>query len=242
MSTFKHKQENFKRMVQRLVDFSGLGVDLLTNVATYASCLPRKGTAIIDEVIFTAQMQKMFELTDSLMVSRLYQVAKNSKDHKGKVTVEDYCKMLCIFLSPDLDRKIDFVFKVYDLDGNDSLGYETEMIGLLRSTALAMIEEMSELDEVLRDISDIVMLLTDKDRNKVITLNEFRELVKRNILTLQFLGSCLPLEKTLNDFVKPLTGVHMDEIAEKFKDERKISLRDVEIHKEGLYPIRLEMV
>jgi len=242
MSSFKNKQGYLKRMIQRLSDFSGFDTDFLQNLVTYASCLPAKGSDIIDETVFTAQMGRMFKLTDSLMVSRMYTVCKTSEDRHSKLTIEDYCKMLCIFMSSDLDIKVNFVFKIYDLDGDGKIDSKRDMVGLLRPSLLSIIEEMSDLHDNMRDIIDMVLNCGELKRNKALDLNEFRTLVHRNILALQLLGPCLPSQQNVELLRKSLTGIFMDDVAELFKDERTFSLRACALLKKSLYPVRLAFI
>ncbi|XP_005106321.1 EF-hand calcium-binding domain-containing protein 1 [Aplysia californica] len=238
MSTFKRMQDDFNQMVDRLQEYSGLDKHLLKNIAMYAKCLPRKDSDMIDEPIFMAQMSNRFKLSNSFMISRIYSVTKTAK--AGHATVEEYCRLICTFLTDSLDTQIDFVFRVYDTNQDGGIS-QLELVQLLRPCVTSSDEDV-DLDEALRELIEVVMQATDTNQNGTIDLEEFRQLVKKDILMLQCLGPCLPHQQVVKQFRKLIEGKAANEGAETFANERKKSLKEVEIKsKEGLYPIKLEL-
>lgn len=58
-------------------------------------------------------------------------VKKVKRSQSKILSVEEFCKLVCIFLTPDLDLKINFVFSVYDVDSDGFLN-RNEVYSMLK--------------------------------------------------------------------------------------------------------------
>ncbi|XP_059162780.1 calaxin-like [Physella acuta] len=243
MTSFKRILAATKRQVNRLVEFSGLDVGLVENILQYAQQLPKQKGGDIDLLVFMAQMSKQFELNSTFLIQSMFESLKKPK--ASMMTVEEYCRCVCLFLSDNLEIKMDYVFNVYDINRDGSLEW-TELYTLLRPCILSTESEDSETDveDSLRDLIDIVIKITDLDNNGQIDCTEFKKLVKSNILYLQFLGPCLPLEQVADNFKAKMIGKTPYQIKLEFADERHISLCEIKIAPEEsqqLYPVPLDL-
>ncbi|CAL1538107.1 unnamed protein product [Lymnaea stagnalis] len=224
-TSFGRLQEQSQRLTKLLMDFSGFDESLVMNILIYAKCLPRpEAPNEIDELVFTSQMLKVFNFTSPVMVSLMFGAVKNQK--LGYVSIEEYCKLICIFLTENLDQKTNFVFKVYDLNQDGEINFQ-ELYYFLRPCVILTESEDMEAEEATRELIEIVLKVTDIDESGSIDLQEFKRLIKNNVLYLQLLGPCLPIPSSVQRFRERLEGKGTHEIRTMFKHERQESLQEL---------------
>ncbi|CAG5114794.1 unnamed protein product [Candidula unifasciata] len=248
MGTFRALQNRAAAMNQRLVEFSGLEPELVENILQYAKSLLKSSSNEIDETVFTAQMVDQFEITSTFMVSQMAEALKKGNKNflatseSGRqrgIPLEDFCRMVCTFLSQKLDIKINWVFGVYDTNNDGSLS-KLEMHILLKPCVLHT-EDM-DLDEAIRDLIEIVMSVVDVNKNGLIDLEEFRHLVKTNILYIDLLGQVLPRDHVVKKFLQKIKNKSPNQVAMLFQNERARALTEAPLSKPpALYPIQLEI-
>ncbi|GFR87043.1 EF-hand calcium-binding domain-containing protein 1 [Elysia marginata] len=196
MSTFKEIRKRANALAQEISLFTGVKKSLVLNVIHYAKQLPRPGNPdCIDELIFMAQMNVRFGITSKFHIQLIYDAVKDKK--LKYLRVADYVKMVCIFYSDDLTLKVDFVFSIYDYGGDGNIQTH-EMNMLLRTTIVSVGDE--EPEEQLKELIDIVINLMDTNQDGKISVDEFRDYVRNDILYIQLLGQVLPLEHVIERY------------------------------------------
>ncbi|KAH9488340.1 EF-hand calcium-binding domain-containing protein 1 [Bulinus truncatus] len=222
----------------------GLERWLVQNIVQYANQLPKNKGGEVDLLIFTAQMAKYFDINSPYIIQLMYE--NNRRKMKSKaMTVEDYAKCVCMFLSDSMDLKVEHVFRVYDFNGDGVLDL-ADMNNLLKPCILKTeYGDDSEIEESLRELVEICTKVIEQDSNKGnLDVHMFRKLVKQDSLYLELLGRCLPSEKNAEIFKAKLTGKTPYQISLMFADERATSLSEnvqVTEVKSPLYPIPLDM-
>ncbi|KAH9488332.1 hypothetical protein Btru_063733 [Bulinus truncatus] len=242
MSSFRRVQEQSCRFVTKLEEFSGIQRYLIENIIQYAKQLTKDDHGEIDSVIFMSQMAKQFEIYSSTLLLSMYESLKKPKS--TGVSLEEFCKCLCIFLSDRIDIKADFVFRVYDYN-KDGILNKYEVQTLLKPCMEA--QEHDEAEESVRELTDLVFKMLNKDGDGNVHMEEFRKLVKNNSTYIELLGRCLPSEKSLQRFIGRLSGKTPYEVRAEFSQEKYETLDGIKrvngsIKKESkLYPVILDM-
>ncbi|KAH9488341.1 hypothetical protein Btru_063746 [Bulinus truncatus] len=244
MTSFKRIMEHCEKQINKLAENSGLKRWLVENVIQYANQMTKNKSNEVDYLIFMAQMSRQFDINSSVMIQSMYETLKKSKAQY--MTVEEYARCICLFLGDDIDAKVEYVFRVYDLNHDGGVEWH-ELYTLLRPCIVhteVTEDNDNDTEESLRELIDMVLKVTDLDMNGVINLDEFRKLVKTNILYLQLLGPCLPSENSVLNFRNKLTGKTPFQVSQYFSEERMFSLSELQdntSYKEQLYPIKLEL-
>ena len=102
-----------QKLFERIYNAFDLKEEIVRNVLAYVKCLPKPGTDIIDKNVFVAQMQRHFNLTDTVLLERMYRVC--CLDEKStRVFIDEFVELICIFLTSIRDLKVQFVFRVYN--------------------------------------------------------------------------------------------------------------------------------
>jgi len=230
---FEHLYRNFD-----------LKEDLVRNVIAYVKCLPKAGSEVIDKNIFDAQMKRHFKLTDVVLLERMYHVCCID-DRNCKVMIDEYCELICIFLTQNRDLKVQFVFRVYNWRGDGFLSKKD-----LEYFIKPMVSQVNAVDENDEDNAwqyfvEMLVNICDQNHDDQVELDEFRELVGQNILMMTCLGPCLPNEEeriAFNALLKDKTNI---ETSAMFRFERRISLCQPKIVRiEGIqsyYPVQFEL-
>ena len=225
--------DEFERLVDQLMDNSGLSKQIVKNIIIYARMLANPETLQIDDYIFAGELSSTFGISDSFMVNNIYNniIFQNCKFLKNPyMTISQYSRVVCAFLSADLGCKADLVFDVYDMSHDGEISkYELKV--LLKPTVVQMMQlyphefvdsEEEELDELIR----WVLKLMDLDHNGSIDKDEFKHLVKyKDDMILQMLGPCLPEEIHLRNFREKITGKSGRDVALLFGGKRQSLLR-----------------
>ncbi|BFZ25661.1 hypothetical protein BsWGS_28700 [Bradybaena similaris] len=234
MTSFKKLQELQAEMKNRLVLFSGLEPDLVENVMQYAKNLVQPDTQDITDNVFVAQMMNRFQITSTVMVSQMFEVKSRT------IPLEDYCWCICVFLSDEMDQKVDWVFSVYDANDDGQLS-KMELYILLKPCVLQT-EDM-ETEEAIKDLIDIVMTVVDRNKNGMVDLEEFRALVKKNVLYIDLLGQCLPHKHVVKSFLRKIKNKSPMEVSKIFEEERQKGLMQPVRPgaEDDLYPIHLDL-
>ncbi|BFZ14039.1 hypothetical protein BsWGS_17079 [Bradybaena similaris] len=187
-------------------------------------------------------VDKVMTYTECLKSPTSHEISMNINNCRGgsrkSVTVEEYSRMICIFLTSDVDIKINFVFDVYDLD-SDGLLTKLEVHTLLMTT---ISQAGDEQDEMLKDLIEIVMKVVDRDGSGTIDLSEFRDLVKKDVLYIELLGQVIPddtgIQMFKNSFLKK-TDKQMKDFFARERAKNVVSCSDTQ-KEETYYPLKLE--
>lgn len=224
-------------MANKISQETGVELCVVSNVIQYAKNLvPEDNADVIDEKVFVAQMGLRFGITSRYHIQLMFECKRMKKATKKHMTLEDYVRIVCIFQSPILDVKIDFVFAVYNFKQSGFLEV-SEITALLR-TSIIHTGEDTDPDDALNELVNLVLSVTDTNQDGLISPDEFRAFVKHDILCIQLFGTVLPNERILEKFHNLMKYSQPHQIKERFADERMICLSEFSIHKKEnkLYP------
>ncbi|BFZ14037.1 hypothetical protein BsWGS_17076 [Bradybaena similaris] len=240
MTSFSAMQRLRRGLIDKLLEFSnGLDDSTVDKIITYAECLVTGDNQEISMTKFMSEMTHQFSLNSYYMITTIFDVFNISRRGTRKsLTLEQYCKLICTFLTTNLDVKIDFVFSVYDVD-QDGFITRAEAYTHLKPT---IPQEDDEQEDMLKELIELVLKAVDRDGNGRIDLEEFRELVKKDVLCIELLGQCLPEEKDVQKFKNKLLNKSSYEVKELFEAEQaKLGQEYFGFGKpQSYYPIKLE--
>jgi len=221
-------------------------IEVVKNVITYTRSLKDK-TGHIDENVFRSVMYQRFALSAPHMLSRMFVVASKKDRSPFTVNVEDFSELLLIFLTKDVSIKADFAFNVYDTN-NRGFFTKADLRVLLAPmvNGISADEDFENEEELLKYFVDLVCKKIDLDQDNNIARWEFQDLVKRDILMLNFLGPCLPERKHVEAFTKLVTNKPNFEVQAYFRHERGTVLNHPDLSQirttmSRLYPFPLEL-
>jgi len=250
-NTFKSIRESFTEDVSNLHrQFADIPLNLVEGIITYCRCLSSDEVDyIIEQNVFDAVMSKRFNLTAKSMLERMFIVASKGVRPPVKMTVMDLAELILLFLCSQnfIKEKADYVFSVYDINNRGCLTKSD-----LRSVLAPMLVDVSLGDDVDDDedlvgsFVDLVEARIDANKDSVIELHEFQDLVKKDSMWLQFLGPCLPLDEDTKIFRDMFQDLTIFEVQAKFRSELRFLLHTPEPRLSGtfngLYPFRLELL
>lgn len=239
MATFKQLRLQMLEMCQDIANYTGVKKSLVMNVIRYTKMLPRPETPdCVDEHIFMAQMSHQFGITSKFHIRLIYDAVMDKT--LKYVRIIDYAKMVCIFYSKRLALKVDFVFSVYDQNGNGEIEV-FELYHILKTSIVSLGDD--EPEDYLKDLIDVVIGMMDTNHDGKISIEEFREYVRNDILYIQLLGQVLPLEHVIEEFMNALKCRTPQEVDNLFRQERSICLHEPmrKVAVSELYPIPLEL-
>ena len=87
----------------------------------------REATRLIGRMTFRDFLHKSFELTEDLVMDGIFRVF----DRNNNMSIDDreFVEGLAIILRGNLNDKIDFAFKVYDMKHNSYSAFENKFCG-----------------------------------------------------------------------------------------------------------------
>jgi len=147
----------------------------------------REATRLIGRMTFRDFLHKSFELTEDLVMDGIFRVF----DRNNNMSIDDreFVEGLAIILRGNLNDKIDFAFKVYDMKHNNYIDRD-EIQQFLRHCIVRMPEE--DIEEGVKDIVELIVKKMDVDRDGKINLEDFKTTVTNEPLLLEAFGPCLP--------------------------------------------------
>ncbi|RUS80506.1 hypothetical protein EGW08_011727, partial [Elysia chlorotica] len=172
MATFNELKKRSAALAKAVSNETGVRLKVVANVIVYAKQLcPPDQPDLIDENIFVAQMGLRFGITSRYHVQLMFESRRIKKVSGKLMLVEDYIRLICIFLSKKLDLKINYVFSVYDFkqDGMLDVG---EISALLRTSIIHSGDDNDPAD-ALHDLITLLLSVTDTNNDGVISLEEF---------------------------------------------------------------------
>ncbi|BFZ25659.1 hypothetical protein BsWGS_28697 [Bradybaena similaris] len=229
-----------------LVEYSRLPESIVENIIQYAKVVVNPEREIIDEFAFNSQMTTQFDFSNLYIICRMMRVLKSKQYQKylsekgsieNELSVEEFCLCVCTFLTQNQDTQINWVFAVYDSDGDGALS-RRDLYTFLRPCILHA-EDM-DFDGETKDLVEIVMAIVDRDQNGEVDLEEFRFLVKKNVLYIDLLGQCLPSDSAMNRFRAKIENKTNAQVLELFRKEFVPKDEQLTKRRGSLYPIDLD--
>lgn len=127
------------------------------------------------------------------------------KGHEGlPLRLEGWIAGLSVFLRGTQAEKIDFCFRVYDLNC-DGFVTRDEMFTLLRNCLIKQPQD-EDPDEGVKDLVEIALRKFDLDKDGKISFEDFYLSIGDEPLLLEAFGQCLPSESAAVSFLSTLQG------------------------------------
>ena len=114
--------------------------------------------------------------------------------------------MLSVFLIGTLDEKIEFCYKIYDLD-SEGIHRET-MMTLMRGILISKNKE--NVEEGVKDLVEILMKKMDIDLDGIISFEDYNKSVHENPMLMECLGPLLPTRGYVHAFLMTFTDRKTD--------------------------------
>jgi len=127
-----------------------------------------------DGLISTDELLSLPELKENPLIKRV--VAIFDKDSSGGIDFKEFVNGLAMFVASNSDReqKLQFLFSVYDLDGDGLIG-NAELY-----TVLKMMVGNNLKDHQLQQMVDKTIRALDRDQDGKINFEEFSAIVEKS--------------------------------------------------------------
>ncbi|XP_015436128.1 PREDICTED: EF-hand calcium-binding domain-containing protein 1 [Dufourea novaeangliae] len=146
----------------------------------------------IDRPVFRDSLHNMFKvITEDALVERIF--CCWDRENEGIVRLEPWIMGLDLYLRGSLREKIEFCFKVYDLN-NDGFITKDEIFLLFKNCLMKQPGE-EDPDEAVRDLSELALKKLDVDRDGKISFQDYKVAVTEEPLLLEAFGQCLATEE-----------------------------------------------
>ncbi|XP_011304037.1 EF-hand calcium-binding domain-containing protein 1 [Fopius arisanus] len=152
----------------------------------------------IDRTIFRELMHNTFDIiTEDALIERMF--CCWDRECEGAIRLESWITGLDVFLRGTLRDKMEFCFRVYDLNSD---GYITkdEMFQLFKNCLIKQPGE-EDPDEGVRDLSELALKKLDVDHDGKVAFTDYEAAIKDEPLLLEAFGQCLPTEESCNAFL-----------------------------------------
>lgn len=147
----------------------------------------RKGLNKLTMTEFMEVYRSVFDGEPDDFVKHLFRSFDADKD--GYVDFKEFIVGLCVSGSENVDTKLKWAFKMYDLDGNGSITRD-EMAGMLRAIYKMVSPDNQRSQDSADEIEDLIVSFfdsADKNKDDAISEDEFVQGVKDMPIILQLL-------------------------------------------------------
>ncbi|CAD1478452.1 unnamed protein product, partial [Heterotrigona itama] len=146
----------------------------------------------IDRVIFRELLHNTFKvITEDALVERIF--CCWDRENEGVIRLEPWVMGLDLYLRGSLREKIEFCFKVYDLN-NDGFITKDEIFQLFKNCLMKQPGE-EDPDEAVKDLSELTLKKLDVDRDGKISFQDYKVAVTEEPLLLEAFGQCLSTDE-----------------------------------------------
>ncbi|XP_053996604.1 calaxin [Hylaeus anthracinus] len=146
----------------------------------------------IDRTIFRDLLHNTFKvITEDALVERIF--CCWDRENEGIIRMEPWIMGLDLYLRGSLRERIEFCFKVYDLN-NDGFITKDEIFQLFKNCLIKQPGE-EDPDEAVRDLSELALKKLDVDRDGKISFQDYKLAVMEEPLLLEAFGQCLATEE-----------------------------------------------
>ncbi|XP_015587745.1 EF-hand calcium-binding domain-containing protein 1 [Cephus cinctus] len=187
------------KIYRKLITTPGQQVGPVTTINGMPS--PVQTIEGIDRTIFRELLHNTFDIiTEDTLVERMF--CCWDKDNESAIRLEPWIMGLDVFLRGSLRERMEFCFRVYDLNGD---GYITkdEMFQLLKNCLIKQPGE-EDPDEGVRDLSELALKKLDVDHDGKVSFEDYELAIKEEPLLLEAFGQCLPTEESSTAFLTTL--------------------------------------
>jgi len=191
------KQHKIHASAEQLVKHTHFNLEECKNLLLFHENMLEIGR--LDRLRFREILHVTFDITDDIMLDLVFHAF--DRDSDGYVDSLEWVKGLSVMLRGDIQQLIDFVYFVYDMNGDRSLAREELSHCLKGCLFVGYGVDADELDECEREIIEITMRKLDVDRDGQITELDFQNACYIDPLLLQACGACLPKSKAAAAFL-----------------------------------------
>jgi len=172
-----------------------------------------KKIRVLKRETFNGLMHAMFELTHMPTLEGLYRAF----DANGNnfLVLDEWLIGLSIMTRGDFEQRIDFVWKVYDINEDDILS-RGEMYMFLRDAIIGPKNE-EDLKESIHDLIELLFRQLDVNADGTVCKKDFFAAVSEKPMLLECLGQVFPSIESLNVFETAIG----DETKPQFKSTTK---------------------
>ncbi|ODN03456.1 EF-hand calcium-binding domain-containing protein 1 [Orchesella cincta] len=217
------KQKNILELAQKLSQKTKFTTDECKSLLTIHQRIAALGK--VDRLRFREVLHTTFDITDDVMLDRVYRVFDYSND--GIIDETEWVEGVSLLCRGTADQLIDFCYTTYDINGDKSLARE-ELHHCLKGSLFPYsgVLNNDELEEGIREIVEIAMRKLDVDKDGQITQSDFTAACHSDPLLLQSIGPCLPPAKSLAAFMATFTENYRSYTSE-WNDEWKVNMQGV---------------
>jgi len=157
----------------------------------------------LDRLRFREILHVTFNITDDIMLDLVFHAYDSDND--GHVDAVEWIRGLSVMLRGDFYQLINFVYDIYDMNGDKSLAREELNHCLKGCMYMGYGVDSDELDDCEREIVEIALRKLDVDKDSLITELDFQRACFLDPLLLQAIGPCLPPDRTTAAFLALFT-------------------------------------
>ncbi|XP_058798075.1 calaxin-like [Phymastichus coffea] len=155
----------------------------------------------IDRTIFRELLHNTFNiLTEDALIERMFSCW--DKDSEGAIRLEPWVIGLDVFLRGSLHDKMEFCFKVYDLNGDGFISKD-EIFQLFKNCLMKQSGE-EDPEEGVRDLSEMALKKLDVDHDGKVSFSDYEATIQEEPLLLEAFGQVLPSSESASAFLLTL--------------------------------------
>ncbi|XP_041478651.1 EF-hand calcium-binding domain-containing protein 1-like isoform X2 [Lytechinus variegatus] len=151
----------------------------------------------LDRSQFRDVLHRIFKMTDDVIMDRVLRAFDKNND--ACISKDEWLSGLSVYLEGNLEQKIEFCFQVYDLNSDGHISRE-EMFHLLKTSIVKQPTE-EDPEEGIKDLVEILIKKMDIDHDGKLSYHDFRTSVYAEPLLLECFGTCLPEQRTCENFM-----------------------------------------
>jgi Ca2+-binding EF-hand superfamily protein len=148
---------------------------------------------------FADVLQKTFGMyPDEVLQHRIFAAF----ELKSTVPLKKWISIMSLFLRGTLKEKIEYCFRVYDIHDKEGIQRE-QAISLAKKFFYS--RHIEDNDEIVKDFTELLFDKLDLDRDKIISLEDYRAAIMKRPILLECFGQCLPERQIVYAFQMTFT-------------------------------------
>ncbi|XP_034478161.1 EF-hand calcium-binding domain-containing protein 1-like [Drosophila innubila] len=113
----------------------------------------------------------------------------------GHVSLSSFIRMFTIYFSKDLEKRMNFVFGIYDEHDRGYLDRE-QVVKYVNKFFYS--DDEDEVQELRADMVEMIFSKFDLDKDMLISMDEYMDVVRKQPMMMEFLGRIFPTESQLD--------------------------------------------
>lgn len=144
-------------------------------------------------------LHKSLGMADNFLEKRMFRALGGIQD---SVPLEKWISAISLLLRGTPEQQIDFCFKVYD-SSETGIIRRDQMVNLLRRAIYMHFEE--QVEAAVNDLVDVIIQMMDKDKDGMISYQDYKTTVLEKPLLLECFGPCIPDHMSKTAFLMTFT-------------------------------------